>query len=95
MNPKTSKRIEILIQSVLGGALIAALSFFTAVQMGAFDQSEKMAEFAQPLTGNAVVKMLTENELSYQKNTAQYNKMLARAKARGDKAFYSNVTAEN
>ena len=86
---KKSSRAEIIVQSVLGCAVIAVLSFFTAVQMGAFDQSAKMAEYAQPLTGNDVVKMLTANETTLRQSYANYDEMMARAKARGSEAFFN------
>lgn len=89
---KSSKRIELIVQSVLGCAIIAVLSFFTAVQMGAFDQSAKMAEYAQPLTGNDVVKMLSSNETTLRKSYANYDQMMARAKARGGEAFFTGNT---
>lgn len=94
ITPAKSKRIEIIVQSVLGCAIIAVLSFFSAVQMGAFDQSAKMAEYAQPLTGNDVVKMLSTNESTLRKNYANYDQMMARAKARGEQAFFAG-TSEN
>jgi hypothetical protein len=94
MSTKTSKRIETIVQSVLGCAIIAVLSFFTAVQMGAFDQSAKMAEYAQPLTGNDVVKMLSQNENTLRKSYANYDQMMARAKSRGEQAFFAGASNE-
>ncbi|MAX26520.1 MAG: hypothetical protein CMJ19_18660 [Phycisphaeraceae bacterium] len=90
--PKKASRVEIIVQSVLGVAIIAVLTFFTAVQMGAFDQSAKMAEYAKPLTGNDVVKMLSQNENTLRKSYANYDQMMARAKARGEEAFFSAST---
>lgn len=95
MTAKTSKRIETIVQSVLGVAIIAVLGFFTAVQMGAFDQSAKMAEYAQPLTGNDMVKMLSSNESSLRQTYANYDQMMARAKARGDQSLFSGGETEN
>ncbi|MFG0248908.1 MAG: hypothetical protein ACF8OB_08480 [Phycisphaeraceae bacterium JB051] len=92
ITPKKSSRVEIIVQSVLGVAIIAVLTFFTAVQMGAFDQSAKMAEYAKPLTGNDVVKMLSRNEDTLRKSYANYDQMMARAKARGAEAFFSAST---
>jgi hypothetical protein len=89
---KKSSRVEVIVQSVLGLAIVAVLTFFTAVQMGAFDQSAKMAEYAKPLTGNDVVKMLSQNEDTLRKSYANYDQMMARAKARGEEAFFSAST---
>ena len=89
---KKSKRAEIIVQSVLGCAIIAVLSFFTSVQLGAFNQTQKMAEYAQPLIGNDVVKMLTTNENTLRKSYANYDQMMARAKARGNDAFFTSNT---
>lgn len=94
MSTQTSKRAEIIVQSILGCAIIAVLSFFTAVQLGAFDQTEQMAKYAQPLTGNDVVEMLTSNKDALRENYANYDKMLARAKERGSDTFFANKAVE-
>ena len=94
MSTKASKRVEVIVQSILGCVIIAVLSFFTAVQLGAFDQTAQMAKYAQPLTGDDVVEMLTSNSNSLRQNYANYDKMLARAKERGSKAFFANKVEE-
>ncbi|HAI14546.1 MAG TPA: hypothetical protein DCM28_22765 [Phycisphaerales bacterium] len=92
---KAAKKIEMIVQSVLGLAIVAVLSFFIAVQAGAFDQSDKIAEFAKPLTGNDVVKMLTSNEAQLRTRYQNYDKMLSRAREAGARPFFQGVSQEN
>lgn len=92
---KAAKKVEVIVQSVLALAIVAVLSFFVAVQAGAFDQSAKIAEYARPLTGNDVVKMLTSNETELRTRYQNYDKMLSRAKEVGERPFYTSVSQDN
>jgi hypothetical protein len=92
---QTVKKIEIIVQSVLALAAVAVLSFVIAVQAGAFDQSDKIAQYAQPLTGNDVVKMLTQNESQLRDRYQNYDKMLTRAKEVGSNPFFTASSQEN
>lgn len=92
---KAVKKMEIIVQTVLALAIVAVLSFFIAVQAGAFDQSDKIAEYARPLTGNDVVQMLTRNESELRNRYQNYDKMLSRAREVGARPFFTAVTQEN
>ena len=83
------KKTEVIVQSVLGLAIVAVLSFFVAVHAGAFDQSDKIAEYAKPLTGHDVAKLLTQNESEFRKRYPEYEKMLWRAKQAGAQPYYT------
>lgn len=91
---KAVKKIEVIVQSVLGLAIVAVLSFFIAIQVGAFDQSDKIAEYAKPLTGDDVVKMLTENQGKLRDRYQNYDKMLTRAREVGSRPFFTAGRAE-
>ncbi len=91
---KPAKKVELIVESVLGLATVAVLSFFIAVQAGAFDQSDKIAEYGKPLTGNDVVKMLTSNEGELRGRYQNYDKMLSRAKQVGARPFFTAAKAE-
>lgn len=92
---KGTSKIEIIVQSILGLATVAVLCFFIAVQTGSLDQSDKIAQYAQPLTGNDVVKMLTSNEEQLRTQYQNYDKMLSRARHAGARPFYSATPQDN
>ena len=80
---------------LLFGGMVALLIVLGYSYVAPSHQSDKIAEFAKPLTGNDVVKMLTSNEAQLRTRYQNYDKMLSRAREAGARPFFQGVSQEN